>query len=371
MWSYWEWKNFRKFDLVVVGAGIVGLSTAIQYKEKYPQRKVLVLERGLLPTGASTKNAGFACFGSLTEILDDLQVMSDDLVLATVEKRYKGLCAIREKFGDEALGYQHTGGFELFTEAEMPALDNMQKINQFLFPLFQADVFSKVDDSEQFGFGSSVRAVVKNQYEGELDTGKFIQSLWQEAQRLGVFILTGAEVVDIDQEDGLLIVKETNGGERTFEANQLAICTNAFTRKFLRHLELIPGRGLVFVTKPLDNPLPWAGSFHYDKGYVYFRSIDNRLLLGGGRNKDYSGEQTEDFGINPLIHDYLIKLLNEVILPNQSVEIDLEWTGIMAFGPTKMPIIEQINERTFCAVRLGGMGVAIGWQTASDLVDLL
>ncbi|MGY6523676.1 MAG: NAD(P)/FAD-dependent oxidoreductase [Mongoliitalea sp.] len=371
MWSYWEWKNFRKYDLVVVGAGIVGLSTAIQYKEKYPQRKVLVLERGLLPTGASTKNAGFACFGSLTELLDDLQVMNDDLVLATVEKRYKGLCAIRERFGDEALGYQRSGGFELFTDAEMPALDRMLEINQFLFPLFQADVFSKVGNIEQFGFGSSVRAVVKNQFEGELDTGKFIQSLWQEAQRLGVFILTGAEVAHINQEVGLLTVKEANGVERIFEAKQLAICTNAFTRKFLKHVQLVPGRGLVFVTKPLDNPLPWTGSFHYDKGYVYFRSIDNRILLGGGRNRDYSGEQTEDFEINPLIHDYLIKLLNEVILPNQPVEIDLEWTGIMAFGPTKMPIIEQINGRTFCAVRLGGMGVAIGWQTASELVDLL
>ena len=24
------------------------------------------------------------------------------------------------------------------------------------------------------------------------------------------------------------------------------------------------------------------GSFHYEKGYYYFRNIDNRILLGGG-----------------------------------------------------------------------------------------
>lgn len=371
MWSYWEWKNFRKYDLVVVGAGIVGLSTAIQYQEKYPNRKVLVLERGLLPTGASTKNAGFACFGSLTEILDDLQHMGKEQVLSLIKKRFNGLCAIRERFGDDSLGYQDTGGFELFTAKEIHSLVHLDAINQFLFPIFQADVFSKEIDSNQFGFGTSVQAIVKNHFEGELDTGKFIQTLWKEAQRLGVFILTGAYVEDIEPKKGLLHLKDLNGETRIFEALQIAICTNAFSRKFLSHLEVSPGRGLVLITKPLPNPVSWSGSFHYDKGYVYFRTIDNRLLLGGGRNMDFEGEKTEEFGVNPQIQAYLLKLLNDVILPKHKAEIDLEWTGIMAFGKTKVPIIEKVDERVFCAVRLGGMGVAIGWHTASELVDLL
>ena len=80
MLSYWEQKNYLDYDLVVVGAGIVGLSTAIRYKEKFPQRSVLVMERGVFPTGASIRNAGFACFGSVTEILDDLKYMTPEQV---------------------------------------------------------------------------------------------------------------------------------------------------------------------------------------------------------------------------------------------------------------------------------------------------
>lgn len=72
--SYWEKEQyFRGNDLVVVGSGIVGLNAAIEYKLKYPRQKVLVLERGILPLGASTKNAGFACFGSVSELNDDLK----------------------------------------------------------------------------------------------------------------------------------------------------------------------------------------------------------------------------------------------------------------------------------------------------------
>lgn len=71
MLSYWEQKNFFRYELIVIGSGFTGLSTAINFKKKNPKARVLILEKGVFPTGASTKNAGFACFGSLTEILDD------------------------------------------------------------------------------------------------------------------------------------------------------------------------------------------------------------------------------------------------------------------------------------------------------------
>lgn len=58
-WSYWEQKSYiNEIDLIVIGAGIVGYSTALFYKKRHPKSKILILERGILPSGASTKNAG-------------------------------------------------------------------------------------------------------------------------------------------------------------------------------------------------------------------------------------------------------------------------------------------------------------------------
>ena len=72
--SYWELKSWlTNVDYTIVGSGIVGLNTALNLKKRFPKANILVLERGVLPQGASTKNAGFACFGSLSEILDDLK----------------------------------------------------------------------------------------------------------------------------------------------------------------------------------------------------------------------------------------------------------------------------------------------------------
>jgi glycine/D-amino acid oxidase-like deaminating enzyme len=372
MLSFWEKKHLLHYDLVVVGAGIVGLSTAIQYKRKRPGSGVLVLEQGIFPSGASTKNAGFACFGSLTEILDDLDTMSEKEVLELVSKRFEGLNAIRREFGDKALGYEATGGFELFTEKEIPQLGQMAAINKLLFPLFDAEVFQEMPSIDKFGFGKNVQAVVRNSFEGELDTGKFIAALWERCQALGVRILTGVKVDAVDIGQGIVSVSSrTDNQSISFSAVQVAFCTNAFTRQLLPDLDIVPGRGLVMVTKPLSGGIPWTGTFHYDKGYVYFRQVDGRLLIGGGRNLDFEGERTTESAINPKIRAYLINLVSEVIFPGKSWEFDMEWTGVMAFGETKKPIVKRLNQNVGVAVRLGGMGVAIGWQTAGELVELL
>lgn len=370
MLSFWEQTSFLQYDLIVIGGGIVGLSTAIQYKKKEPKASVLVLERGLFPTGASTKNAGFACFGSLTEILDDLEILDEEGVLSLVEKRYRGLCAIREVFGDNTLDYHPFGGFELITENEITQLDQMDRVNSLLEPIFGEPVFEVF--KKELGFGPRVKTVVQNKFEGELNSGRFLNALWTMCGEMGVKILTGANVekLDVAQKE-VLVSSGKKEDQMNFKGKKIAICTNAFTKSLFPEMDIRPGRGLVFVTETLPFVIPWNGSFHYDKGYVYFRNIDNRLLLGGGRNQDFTAENTTEFGVNPKIKDYLVSIMEEVIFPGYSPKIEMEWSGIMAFGPDKRPIIEKVSEDVLVAVRLGGMGVAIGWDTAGTLVKLL
>src|SRR5574343_1687249 len=105
--SYWEIKNwFTNVDYTIVGSGIVGLHTALALRERFPSAKILVLEKGVLPQGASTKNAGFACFGSISEIIDDLKTHSEEEVIQLISKRYHGLQLLRKNLGDENLDFK-------------------------------------------------------------------------------------------------------------------------------------------------------------------------------------------------------------------------------------------------------------------------
>ena len=372
MFSYWENKHFFKYDLIVIGSGFVGLSTAIHYKKKHPKANVLVMERGVFPTGASTKNAGFACFGSLTEILDDFWSVSQDEVLALVERRYKGLNLIRKQFGDKNLDYSHVNGYELLDESQLKVIEHMAGVNKLLKPIFKEDVFSLVKNPGKMGFSGQIKAIVKNKFEGELDPGKYMGSLWNLAQQEGIRILTGISVHEIIKDEGIVLGEDGSGKTNLeFKGSKIAICTNAFTKKLWPESDINPGRGLILLSEPLDFKIPWKGTFHMDKGYVYFRQIDGRLLLGGARNKDFEGENSTDFTVNPKIKSHLVKLATEVIFPAKNIQWDTEWTGSMAFGKIKSPIIQQVGLKTAAAVRLGGMGVAIGWQAGKELSILI
>ena len=117
--SYWEYKTWLShIDFTIVGSGIVGLSTAIHLKKRFPKAKILILEKGILPQGASTKNAGFACFGSISELLADVKTHGETTVLELVEKRWQGITGLRQLLGDEQLGYKRYGGHEVFLETD-------------------------------------------------------------------------------------------------------------------------------------------------------------------------------------------------------------------------------------------------------------
>ncbi len=372
MLSFWEQKNFLNYDLIVVGAGFTGLSTAIHFKKQHKKAKVLVIDRGVFPSGASTKNAGFACFGSLTEILDDFWSMTPDEVLQLVEKRYAGLTQIRKQFGDKALRYQHRNGYEILGQEQLDALEQLDSINHLLKKIFKKEVFSQVKDPSKFGFSDYVKAVVKNRFEGELDPGAYVNALWEKASHLGIRIISGVTVVEVDHEGGRVLAEKKDKKEIfEFVGERVAICTNAFTQKLWPASPLEPGRGLILLSKPVAGGIPWKGGFHLDRGYVYFREVEGRLLLGGARNKDFEKEKTTEFEVNPTIKTHLERLAQEVIFPGRALEWEMEWTGIMAFGTKKSPIIQQIGKKTAVAVRLGGMGVAIGWQVGKELSELL
>ena len=84
MLSFWEKNSFLNYDTIIIGGGINGLSAACAIKEKYPEQQVLILERGSWPLGASTRNAGFACFGSFSEIRDDINQNGLDKALQLI-----------------------------------------------------------------------------------------------------------------------------------------------------------------------------------------------------------------------------------------------------------------------------------------------
>jgi glycine/D-amino acid oxidase-like deaminating enzyme len=365
--SFWEKQSFfEEIDFVVIGAGIVGYSAAINLKRKYPAAKIVILERGYLPSGASSKNAGFACFGSPTEIFDDLANSDENEVWNTINMRFEGLQELKDLVKNYDIDFQKKGSWDLihddYDQTEI-SRDFIEYLNINCLKLFGVDKIYSEDNKvdQKFGF-QSIKTSYFNKEEGQLDTGKLIKALHQISNSLGITSLFGIELIEFEESMNKVILK-SNVGE--IQCHKLLICTNGFAGKFLGS-EVKPARAQVLVTSEIPN-LPFKGTFHLDRGYYYFRNVGNRILLGGARNLDFEGETTTEINTTPIIQDALSNLLKSTIIPNIDYQIDYSWAGIMGVGETKKPIIRKQSNNVAFGVRMGGMGVAIGSIVGKEL----
>jgi len=358
--------------VIIIGSGLVGLSAALHLKKQRPSLNVMVLERGFLPTGASTKNAGFACFGTVSEQLYYLKRSSEAEVLHMVDYKWRGLQRLRQNLGDENIDYQQNGGYELFMDNEAEtARESIEQLTYFNKLLSQAigssDIYSVADAKiADFGF-RNISHMLYNPYEGQLHTGKMMRTLLNKVQSMGVIILNDCEIQRIENEGTKVSLLTSQG---TFKTNKVILATNAFANQLFPELKVTPGRGQVMVTKPIPG-LKLKGTYHFNEGYYYFRNIDGRVLFGGGRNIDFAAEETWDFGHTEAVKNQLATYLKEIILPGQHFEVDYWWSGIMGFGEDISPIVKQVEPNIYCAVRCNGMGVAMGSLVGEEVAELV
>lgn len=374
MLSFWDTESFfQPVDVAVVGSGIVGLSAAIHLKQRAPHLKVSIIEKGPSPAGASNSNAGFACFGSLSELLDDIENgAEEEAVLALAKRRHDGLLRLREKVGDANMCYEPLGGHEIFTDQGSleKCLEQIPHFNQKMEKaLGVKNVYShlSISKTQEYGF-SGVKGMIFNKAEGQIHTGKMMETLVALARQHGVRILNGIDVARVEEHTQGCEIVTAKGF--ALSARQVLFCTNGYTARLLPELQVEPARNQVLITSPIEG-LPFRGAFHYEQGYYYFRNVGDRILLGGGRHLDKSGERTDIHGLTDHIYHAQMALLQSVVIPGRAFTIERRWAGILGVGALKRPIVQRISERQTVAVRMGGMGVAIGTLVGEEGAEVV
>lgn len=372
--SVWEKESFfAPCDVVIAGSGFTGLWSAYYLKRKEPDLRITILDKGYIPTGASTRNAGFACYGSVTELLRDTDTMGEYNMLSLVEMRYEGLQRIRKVFNKREIEYESYGGYELINSYEGDRYkhlrDRIKHLNKGLRSIFKTkNLFEFRDDKiNDFGF-EGVQHLIYTEAEGQLHSGKLCQALMHKVQSMGVNILQATEIVYFtESENGVTVHTNKNA---TIHAEKILICTNGFAKQLLPELDIQPARGQVLVTAPIPN-LRIKGTFHYDEGFYYFRNLGNRLLLGGARNAAIDQETTTEMDITENIQYRLEQFISNHLLPGAHFEITDRWSGIMGIGSEKMPIVKKLSPNTYCAVRMSGMGVALAPVAANEVAKMI
>jgi gamma-glutamylputrescine oxidase len=361
MLSIWEKETFYSpQDIIIIGAGLMGLWSALELKKKNSSLRITILERNTTPLGASTRNAGFACFGSPTELIHDAENSGTDSMLEVVEMRYKGIEKIRSLFTDDITGFDPCGGYECINGDYKywdVLNDKISWLNKSLQPITGAtNIFHRTDEKLASLGLQHFDCLVENTTEAALHSGKLVHALTQKVQSAGIHILYGMELKEWESNSDTVSIHTQQNID--FTAGKLLFCTNAFTHTLVEGLAVTPARGQVIVTSPIEN-LALKGTFHYDEGFYYWRNLGNRILIGGARNTAFEEEETTDLSGSQKVKLALEDFLKTHLHPSCQYTIDHHWSGIMGFTGDKKPFVGYVGDNALAAIACNGMGVAL------------
>jgi gamma-glutamylputrescine oxidase len=377
MISIWERETYyRDVDVLIAGGGFMAMWTAYELLKRNPNLKITIAEASPVAALASTRNAGFACFGSPSELWSDLHTMGENAMWQVVEMRFKGIEKIRRIWGDNAIGYDPIGGYEVFAgqpEWEGSHLaEKLTILNKGLAIITgEKNTYRDTSDVLKSMKMDGFSAMAGNNMEGGLHSGQLAATMAAWLHAAGVVMLTGHKVGNVsDSNSGQSVSLQAGQKEITIRSKAMIWATNAALEGVAGvGKKVVPARGQVLLSPPIDG-LKLKGTFHFDEGYYYFRNLGNRLLLGGARNTAFSHEQTHLAEPTSEIQEYL-KAFIISHLPEAAQAMGkpgwMEWAGIMGMSEDKNPIIKETAPGIWAALACNGMGVALTPVVAEDL----
>ncbi|MBX3475785.1 MAG: FAD-binding oxidoreductase [Planctomycetes bacterium] len=360
--SYWEQATTPQaapeslptsVDVLVVGAGFMGSWLAYFLHRRNPALRVLVLERDGIGYGASSRNAGFLTTGQITEMLEDSRECGFDTVVSVLARRRAGLALVRKEFPGLPV---HTCG---------------------------STDFDPITD-EKRAFAARVNATLGETtfVERQVNLGGTMRPGFCQAADAGVHPLRLLELIRASAGDGFAFAVNvdrigagtahctTGTVHSQIRYRRAFVCTNGFAAALEPASPVQPGRGQVIVTSrvstPTDNTLGYLNA-----GYDYFRFVDGRLLLGGGRNRFRAEEATQEIATtaNLLAH---LRQTATTILGHERFTVDYHWAGIMGFVGGKHlggSPRRRMDGTTEAVAGFGGMGVALAPVLALEIAQ--
>jgi gamma-glutamylputrescine oxidase len=339
-----------KVDVLIVGAGFMGRWLA---RFMSPSRRVLVVERDGFSYGASTRNAGFLTCGQVSEMLQDARHAGTDAVIETFLQRREGIAIVRREFpGIDT----PCGSFDY---------DDLTTEKRELAKLLNEAAGEQVYSTRHCNFGGAAREAMFNAADGAVHPVRLLNMLRESA--------TDAQFefgVTARQVGGGKAVLETPGGTLEVAYGRAFICVNGFAVDLDPSTEVVPGRGQVIVTSALETET--ANALGYlNAGYDYFRFVDGRLLVGGGRDRFTAERGTRELEPTREVRDYLAGVAAR-IAGHEDFTVDYHWAGIMGFvggehlggSPRR-----ALDDRTEVVAGFGGMGVALTPLHAKRLAE--
>lgn len=376
--SYWLDGNFNlnsneltddtSFDVIIVGAGIAGLSTAYWLEKFNPGLQILIVDKQTPGAGATGRNAGFVTCGSA----EHFAKLEKQFGLQQAVSIWKFSETNRELLKSEIIGDDAADlDFESTGSCTVAASDVDWIRYQNLFETMKSaglDV-ELIDEkylSEKYGVRNFLGAIQYNQ-DGAIHPIKLLQKI--KSKLSTTKFLMNQNIVDLKHENKNWVVTTS---QKKLYAKKVISCLNGFTETFLPEFKTVvkPQRGQIILTEALKHFV--KGPCYLTKHLCYFRQLPTgQLLVGGFRNQDIEAENTNEDHITPKIQNALKEFTHSYFQNCADVKIKYQWSGVMGFSPDNQMIVGEIPNKKDLFIMAGcaGHGMGLSFHTAKVLVE--
>ncbi len=339
-------------DVCVVGAGLAGLTTALELLRK--GLSVVVLEAHRVGWGASGRNGGSVLVGFAESGENIIKKIGPEKAAKLHDLSRQGADYIRRQITDlniegalEGVGRYSAvrHGNAAAAKAQVSAANSPEDTGVVFHNHAET---RKVLDTEKY------HHTVFTPDGFHIQPLRYVLGLAKEIDRLGGQIFEDTKAVSLTKQAGLWQVKCALG---QISAKDVVLCTSAYDFDLCPKLSraMLPIATYVMATKPMPAQLDTAiktNSAISDtrRSGDYYRRLKNDRLIWGGRITTRTSKPLK-----------LAKMLQGDVLSvfPQLGKIDLthQWAGLMGNTRHKMPLIGQVEKNLWMATAFGGHGL--------------
>ncbi len=362
----------QQADVAVVGAGLTGLSAALELASK--GASVVVLEAHQIGWGASTRNGGMATTGLAIGLRQAISrygrngavryYLEYDRAVSTVE-------ALVQSYSIDC-DFARCGKLSLaLTPRDFAGMRQTAALISEIDGLSEIELLGPGEIRTEIGSDYYCAGMVDPRGAG-VHVGKFVSGLASAALSAGATLCEDAPVVALARAGGKHLVQSSRG---LVHAEDVLIATSGYTGSLTPWLRrrVIPVGSFIICTEPLDSDLATGllphGRMASDAKVLtnYFRLTPDGRLLFGGRARFALSSPDSDLKSSRILRRAMTRVFPQL----SRTKIEYAWGGLVDLTMDRM-VHTGVRDGVHYSLGYNGHGVQMathsGRETARKLL---